>query len=63
MSPAAGMTTSSVWLPVWVGTSDRSCAIFHGPWVSGRSRHGVPAPNFRKISLIIWFKPDQKLDH
>ena len=37
--------------PVLVYKRSRSCAVFHGPYRSGRSRHDAPARNFHKIAL------------
>ena len=31
---------------------NRSWQVFHGPYRSGRSRHGAPVRNFHKIPLM-----------
>lgn len=48
-------TTSSrirAQLPSAAHNRSRSCAVFHGPYRSGRSRHGAPVRSFHKIALI-----------
>jgi hypothetical protein len=39
-------------VPSAVHTRSRSCAVFHGPYRSGRSRHGAPVRSFHKIASI-----------
>jgi hypothetical protein len=48
------MTSSRIrcHVPSAVHSRSRSWAVFHGPYRSGRSRHGAPVRSFHKIALI-----------
>jgi hypothetical protein len=39
-------------IPSTVHLRSRSCAVFHGPYRSGRSRQGAPVRCFHRIALI-----------
>jgi hypothetical protein len=39
-------------VPSAVHFRSRSCAVFHGPYRSGRSRHGAPVRSFHRIASI-----------
>ncbi len=39
-------------VPSAVHRRSRSWQVFHGPYRSGRSRHGAPVRSFHKIPLI-----------
>ncbi|TCO65483.1 hypothetical protein EV192_1011275 [Actinocrispum wychmicini] len=57
-SPTASslaITSSRIFcqVPFLVHNRSRSCAVFHGPYRSDRSRHGAPVRSFHRIASII----------